>query len=200
MSQKKYEDDPALGVFVNNARNQFKYLLSGKYSWLNSERIEVLNGLGFIWDMDNFRWFQNYNLFVEFKKKNQHGNIPRDYEKKALAWWVQKNRMEHKKIEDGNTSTVLTPFRQKLLEDTGFEWQINDTSQKGPSTRDWAVLFQRMRDKMQDPAQKSNFIELFTKEERKIDVSKATTKAGKRVDYDILDDADLDALWSAEDD
>jgi hypothetical protein len=59
---------------------------------LSKERIDKLNLLFFIWDINNYKWFQMYDQLVKYKEK--HGNcvVPKDYHDKKFWFWVGTQR------------------------------------------------------------------------------------------------------------
>jgi len=59
---------------------------------LNSDRIQELNSIGFIWDCLDHAWNENFDQLSAFKAKN--GNDPHN---KSLGQWVSQQKVLHKK-------------------------------------------------------------------------------------------------------
>jgi len=68
------------------------------------------------------RWDQMFNDLLEFKKQHGHCDVPQTYPPNPkLGVWVNKQRVEHKNLDDGKIST-LTDERLERLEGIGFRW------------------------------------------------------------------------------
>lgn len=61
---------------------------------LNSERIEKLNALGFIWDDDEAAWIQNYEELKKFKEQYGHCKVPPH--SKVGHWLVTQRKLYRK--------------------------------------------------------------------------------------------------------
>ncbi len=84
-----------------------------KQSKLLEARIDMLNLLNFIWDLNEYKWWQMYEKLKAFKKKNGHCRVPRHYhDDQQLAFWVGTQRKkEH-----------MTEERINALNEIGFDW------------------------------------------------------------------------------
>jgi hypothetical protein len=82
------------------------------------ERIEVLTSLGFCWSVCDTKWYQRYELLVQFQKQFGHTRmitkITKDCEDPGLVAWVKHQRHKKQTLE-------LTEERAKLLNDIGFK-------------------------------------------------------------------------------
>lgn len=67
-------------------------------------------------------WDRKFDELLDFKKQHGHCRVPQHYAPNPqLGTFVNKQRQEHKKLEDGKTS-ALTDERLERLESIGFDW------------------------------------------------------------------------------
>lgn len=127
---QNYEEDPPLGKWVNTQRRQYKLHASGRHSLITPERIELLNEEGFVWDAsaisrftkDNLQWQEMYKTLLKYFEENGHCRVPRGYAKnRKLATWVNNQRSQHKRMMEGNASSMSEQKIQQL-EKIGFDW------------------------------------------------------------------------------
>jgi len=112
-----------LGIWVKNQRREYRLRLEGKRFALTPERIEALNSLGFAWDRNSIKWSTKFQEMVRYK--NEHGNclVPRSCkENPELGRWVNTQRVEYKRLQDGKRS-ALTDERIAMLDSIGFVWR-----------------------------------------------------------------------------
>lgn len=110
---QKYPLNPSLGKWVNNQRTLFKKGLLSKY------KIDKLNELNFIWDIQENTWLNFVKKFKQFYKENQHGNVPQRYKKDpSLGYWVSNQRKLRRK-------GLLSEEKIKILESNGFIWDLS---------------------------------------------------------------------------
>jgi len=92
---------------------------------LSKDQIDLLNGIGFKWDMRSDRWDEMYEQLLEFKK--EHGNcdvsrrLHRDTMK--LATWVDAQRKNYKQGK-------LSDERYKKLNEIGFKFSFFDVKNR----------------------------------------------------------------------
>lgn len=141
-----------LGLWVRNQRAQYKSLRNGskKNHFLTEKRIELLEDIGFCWDVQESIWNERYDSLRKFTESHGHADVPCSYEDDpTLARWVMQIRYvyremnkQQKKTNKGlgtdverwgkvksssdNYMTKLTPERIELLNDIGFVWDKND--------------------------------------------------------------------------
>jgi len=101
-----------LGLWVNKQR-------SGKWAVITQERFDMLNSVGFDWGpriLDEDAWNQKFELLQEYKNKNGHCRVPKNFEVKSvkLGHWVGKQR--------GGKRAVITQERFDKLNSVGFVW------------------------------------------------------------------------------
>jgi hypothetical protein len=85
---------------------------------LSQERLQKLNNLGFIWDVDEYHWNEGYEYLKQYVKDNGDALVPSNYRINgfSLGNWVSNNRQ--------NKSTA--PDKSKKLNNLGFVWNLPD--------------------------------------------------------------------------
>jgi len=123
-----YEINPALGRWVRSQRVEYSCLQKGLAFHITQDRIDKLNGLGFVWDAKEAIWNDFLDELRLYKEKFGTLHVPQnDEEHKKLALWVRNQRMHYGYIQRGEENkSALTPERIKSLEDLGFIWDVND--------------------------------------------------------------------------
>ncbi|MBF0584215.1 MAG: Helicase associated domain protein, partial [Magnetococcales bacterium] len=107
-----WPSQPALAEW---AKQQRATLAKGN---LTAQRVELLSGLGFCWDLEQARWEEQFADFLQFKQQHGHGNIPEVWpENPALAFWAKEQRKERGRGK-------LAVERQVLLDELGFCWDL----------------------------------------------------------------------------
>jgi ribonuclease HI len=127
----RYEQDKSLGLWV---RAQRKTRNNKK---LHEDRKELLDELGFVWNVEqehegkrckklvafkprHKNWHQNYKKLFEFKRKSGHCLVPSRYqEDKPLGQWVRAQRKSY-------TNNKLQEDRKELLDELGFVWNVEE--------------------------------------------------------------------------
>mmetsp|Transcript_7098 Transcript_7098/g.11852 ORF Transcript_7098/g.11852 Transcript_7098/m.11852 type:complete len:813 (-) Transcript_7098:57-2495(-) len=125
-------DNTTLAGWVHCQRKQKKLLDDGKHSQLNSQRIELLEKIGFDWRPSesggieklrsperNLEWDQLFEKLKDYKEKTGHCSpkkkVPR------IGNWVSSQRRLWARNQKGET-TSLTEERIAKLESIGFEF------------------------------------------------------------------------------
>ena len=109
-----------LCTWVRHQRHLYKLKCKGEASSLTMERINLLNSIGFVWDMANCdpTWNNMYQELIEFKKSNGHCNVTlRMDDHKPLAKWVMNQRRSFRE-----NRSVMLGERKAKLDAIGFEW------------------------------------------------------------------------------
>ncbi|AIQ94074.1 DEAD/DEAH box helicase [Prochlorococcus sp. MIT 0604] len=96
---------------------------------LNKDRENLLNSIGFIWDIKEEEWQRKFEELKEYKKKNGHVNPPR--RTGALGSWVGTQRYTFQQKE-------LSYPRIQLLESIGFIWDIKE--------EEWQSKFEELKE------------------------------------------------------
>ncbi|MDY4960476.1 MAG: Helicase associated domain protein, partial [Chlamydia suis] len=107
-----YPQNPSLGVWVSNQRADFK---KGK---LAEDKIARLEEIGFVWDVLEEAWEENFLELQRFREEHGHCNVPNRYpQNPQLASWVSNQRYAFKKGE-------LSEDKIVRLEELGFVWDV----------------------------------------------------------------------------
>ena len=111
----QWKQNPQLSAWV--------YRLKLNKANLGTQKIELLNGIGFQWTLHRktlVPWEVQYNRLVAFKQKHGHTRVPvRWSEDPSLGKWVSRMRYIRENID---------PERILLLEAIAFEWRREPAS------------------------------------------------------------------------
>mmetsp|Transcript_11934 Transcript_11934/g.22344 ORF Transcript_11934/g.22344 Transcript_11934/m.22344 type:complete len:205 (+) Transcript_11934:1915-2529(+) len=157
--QEKYghvrvpSNDKNLGVWVGTQRKQYRLKQRGLPSHMTDERIEMLDKIGFIWEVNT--WNDRYDELKEFYEENRHFSVPSDFPNKQLRPWISTQR-SHFRFKQENKPSQLTDERIELLNSIGFPWKTKE---------DWQTRF--------------NELSSFFQENGNLDVAKVYTKSPK---------------------
>ena len=133
-----------LSVFRRLEGNQFEseflknWIAHQRRHWLNGclskEREKMLSKIGFTFDPWLETWLENYDLLLDYKKKEGHFNVPRFYvalspagKKVGLGHWVinlryQKHKLSHEPKCRSKCANAVKIDKIKMLESVGFEF------------------------------------------------------------------------------
>ena len=120
-------DDHDLAKWVKRQRYQYKLRTSQKHSTMTAQRIEALEGIGFIWNPHKAAWEERFNELLEFKRVNGHCNVPCTYDNQRLSSWVQAQRRQAK-------LSTLDSERFQRLANAGFEWKAPTNTKRRSSS------------------------------------------------------------------
>jgi len=137
-----------LGKWVDTQRRQYKIWKTEGESNLTKERRDKLNKIGFVWQagkgghglpIDRL-WKIRVKELKEFKKENKHCRVPKRYpQNKALARWVQNQRMAFKKWQKKEKSS-LTDERVDELKKIDFVWEVKPKSKESNKSVQESVI------------------------------------------------------------
>ena len=127
--------DKQLANWVKNARTYYRKMQQGEPSPMTDERVAQLEEEGFVWDV-NIPWEVSFAKLVAYKEQHGDTNVPRGYEDKQLAKWVDNTRTQYRKKQQGEHSPSLTEERITQLEEEGFVWDVR--------TNIWNVHYQKL--------------------------------------------------------
>ncbi|MCW5213586.1 Helicase associated domain protein, partial [Desulfobulbus sp. TB] len=117
-----WKEDPALASWISGQRTGKK---KGK---LSSERIRLLDDLGFVWDFQAQKrqatWMKWYQELEKYTKKHGNPHVPRTHANTKLASWVWIQRSRYGKSY--NRSEPLTDEQIELLNKLGFYWNARE--------------------------------------------------------------------------
>jgi len=132
-----YKEPGGLGEWVSYIRRRYRALqrkseedrtailnkaIGPSVFQLTAERIARLEALDFEWTPNRITvpWETRYEQLLEFKEKEGHANVPRQYKANpALGEWLYMQRRLYRQ-----KSEVLQGERQQKLEAAGVEWVL----------------------------------------------------------------------------
>jgi hypothetical protein len=132
------EDTPSLQLarWVKRQRYQYKLLMEGNDSNLTTQRLTMLNQIGFCWDSHGASWLSRLQELQQFKRLHGNCNVPTAYpENPRLAAWVKAQRRQHKLMMEGDTSSNMTLERKAKLDQIGFQWNLRTSSSADTNRR-----------------------------------------------------------------
>jgi len=64
----------SLGIWVNANRKEYKKFLQKKDEpcWMTQERVKILEEAGFVWDVDEAKWMDNYKEMCSYHREHGH--------------------------------------------------------------------------------------------------------------------------------
>ena len=111
------EEDFLLGLWVNRQR-KFK-------SQMSTDRLQLLDELGFIWDPLTDKWEDAFNHLIKFKEREGHCLVPHRHCENdfRLGSWISNQR---------NNKKELSIDRLSRLNNLGFVWdELSDRWEEG---------------------------------------------------------------------
>ena len=138
------KDNFKLGVWVQDQRREFKKAQKkkdakraggqGHYAE-GSERVKLLNELGFVWDIYEAAWQEGYEQLKLYLEENKHIMVPQGFVTKdnfKLGDWVRNQRQAFKEAQKkkdakgagGRGHYAEGSERVKLLNELGFVWNV----------------------------------------------------------------------------
>mmetsp|Transcript_8035 Transcript_8035/g.12730 ORF Transcript_8035/g.12730 Transcript_8035/m.12730 type:complete len:677 (-) Transcript_8035:217-2247(-) len=121
-----YKANVGLARWVKRQRYQYKLMTDGKQSTMTSERVKLLEDIGFIWDSHAATWEERLNELREYRSIHGDCNVPSSYtENPKLATWIKCQRRQYKLLQEGKTSN-MTLERMTELQRVGFCWRVQD--------------------------------------------------------------------------
>jgi len=132
VGKKDMENDNTwreLYPWVLAQRSQYKLFLRkvrdpNSRNVIKPKRIQKLESLGFIWNTKTALWNTRLAELKAYKEQNGNCRVPISYaENKKLGQWVSVQRVQYKKWQNGD-KTTMTEKRIVILESLDFEWSI----------------------------------------------------------------------------
>lgn len=139
-----FPENPQLARWVKRQRRQYKLRRDNRQSTMTTERLEMLNSVGFIWDSHDVNWREKLDSLGKFRQERGHCNVPSNYRDKKLATWVKCQRRQYKLYWDGKPS-AMSPERIMELEKLGFEWEIRSAVPRNVKQQQQQPLLQQQR-------------------------------------------------------
>ena len=123
----KESEEEGLGDWVDSLRQQYRYFQEGKRkSFLDPHRLELLENEGFVWNANDMRWDEKYNILKVFKEKHGHTNVPSMYnDDSTLSNWVSTQRKFYKLYME-QQPCPLTESRVNALNELDFTWDCQE--------------------------------------------------------------------------
>ena len=90
-----FAENPVLGKWVMNQRTNYKNFLNGTVSCgLTDDKIQLLNVIGFEWNIHTSSWDERYKEFASYAKKFGDTHVPHQFaENPSLGKWVTTQRI-----------------------------------------------------------------------------------------------------------
>ena len=111
-------DDKQLSAWVDSQRQAYR---KGK---LDKWYVDQLNQIGFDWDPRETLWKQMFGRLVEYRKEYGNCDVPRTFDDKQLATWVDSQRQAYK-------NGSLKPEFVEKLGNIEFTWVLRERNYKG---------------------------------------------------------------------
>ena len=131
------ENGENLGNWVSKQRSDYNKLQEGKPSAITKERIDELNKIGFVWDVQSFKkasrvaeerkkWDSKLELLLKYKTEKGDCCVPSSFKTDdggELGKWAAQQRNAYKK-------ELLAPDRVEKLNEIGFEWDVRKAPER----------------------------------------------------------------------
>lgn len=115
-----------LASWVAEQRKQHKLMENGKASSMTSERVKLLEELGFAWNAQEAAWNKHYNDLCKYKDENGDCLVSLNCEKyPQLGLWVKEQRRHHALMKEGMHSH-MNAKREQALKEIGFCWDSHE--------------------------------------------------------------------------
>ena len=109
----------SLGTSMANLRNSYR---QGRTSgFLNEERIQLLNQMGMVWNVNRYRWERNYSLLSEYYQKHGNLDIPVDFTSEDgtnLYYIIANYKKTYRK-------GIIKEEQIEALEKIGMDWRTD---------------------------------------------------------------------------
>ena len=115
-------EETSLSNWVKRQRCQYQCLKRGKKSTMTASRIQMLESIGFEWDIHGKQWEERFLELVKYKQINGNCKVPWDsVEHRCLFVWTKRQKRLFKQ-------SLLSADRIKRLERIGFVWKASSQS------------------------------------------------------------------------
>ena len=133
-----FPENPQLGNWVDNQRQVYRMYTenvgNGCHDAVTEDRIEMLNSIGFVWNLYDHTWNTRYEELKEYVLQKGNSLVPWNYaENEKLGSWVAlqrrnfKLRQQEEKKSGGNEKrceVILSEERKNKLDAVGFIWDV----------------------------------------------------------------------------
>jgi len=202
---QKYDENPQLGFWVMNQRTFERMNKMGLPTALRTSRVEQLEDLDFIWNMDDKRWWAMFDSLKEYQEENGHLNIdPTDFTYDSLRQWLNAQRHFYRTRGTQEVNhRPMKPERIAALESLpGFSWRGRGSDI--PSRDDWSKLLGAIREKGISPDAKAkqhwfDGVDRFQTEVKSVWTDEELLALWNEENDDNADDDDDDYYYEDED-
>jgi len=123
---KVYGENKKLSRWVEEQRQQYRYLQKGRPTKMTDDKMKKLEEVGFDFDPPKQkvdRWTVNFNNLVKYREAEGHCRVPYTYpEDPGLGTYVDTCRTQYWRRKNGRSSR-MTDKRIEMLEGIGFDWE-----------------------------------------------------------------------------
>jgi hypothetical protein len=133
-----FPSNPVLARWMNVQRVQYNRLQDGQRTFLTSERLRLLEGVGFVWNVDTYKWnrkLQDLKLFFEM---NGHHTVPQR-SNNALYTWIRRQRSEYKKYLN-KEKTQIDGEKVLLLRNAGLQLEMAENNDDEDSDHEGCIF------------------------------------------------------------
>lgn len=117
-----YPKDRILARWVKRQRYRRKRHREGKGLALGREHTELLESIGFVWDIRDFAWEKRFEELASFRRRTGHCRVCLS-DNADMATWIKTQRRRYKALKSGRSSgNSMTTDRINKLESLGFVW------------------------------------------------------------------------------
>mmetsp|Transcript_16765 Transcript_16765/g.24849 ORF Transcript_16765/g.24849 Transcript_16765/m.24849 type:complete len:397 (-) Transcript_16765:1399-2589(-) len=78
------QSDRSLGSWVNTVRQQYRFYMDGKKSYITQHKIDMLNNIGFAWEASTNKWMMKFEELCRYKQAHGDCLVPQNY--KSSEW------------------------------------------------------------------------------------------------------------------
>ena len=126
---QNYPANPLLGRWINTQRKEYKKYIENQPSQITERRIQVLEDMGFIFDLYEHSWQTMYQQLKEYIDTHGDSYVPKRYEENpVLGTWVQTQRTNYKLLTESPESIYFPKHRIDALNALDFVWDCYDTA------------------------------------------------------------------------
>lgn len=118
-----YPANQCLAVWVGEQRYHYKKFREQRPNSMTTQRIELLNEIGFEWNVFDAQWNEKYERLREHVRMNGPGRVlsTTRHDREVQNWIKQQLKLYRAKLRGGTNS--LTDEREEKLKALGFPWQ-----------------------------------------------------------------------------
>jgi Helicase associated domain len=118
-----YPANQCLAVWVGEQRYHYKKFREQRPNSMTTQRIELLNEIGFEWNVFDAQWNEKFERLREHVRMNGPGQVvsATRHDREVQNWIKQQRKLYRAKLR-GETNS-LTDEREEKLKALGFPWQ-----------------------------------------------------------------------------